>query len=88
MNVDVDVGVILGRAAFDRCVVVNDILRQHADDAAIATIHPMCAWPHERLCGSAVFFKDCEIGRHIEFDVAAAATVVTPNHNQNSLFIA
>jgi len=87
VNVDIDVGVVLGRAALDGRIVIDDVLRQQGGHASIAAVAPVRARRHEWLGGAAILLKNGEIGGYIKFKSEAAALMVDACHDNNGLVV-
>ena len=75
MNININEGVILGWAPLNGCIIVDDVLGDHASDSLVAAVEPMSSSIHDSGRLATLLLKDCKIGWDIELDVTAAASV-------------
>lgn len=87
MNVDVDVGIVLGRASMDWRVVVDNVLGDHARDSLVARVAEVSTWVHHTLRGATVLLEHYKVCRHVKLEITAAAGVVSPDHHDDALIV-
>lgn len=87
VEVDTDVGVVLGGAVVDGGVVVHDGLGEHTGHSSVAAVAPVRALLHDACASPAALFERGQTRRNVELEVTAATTVGTLDHDNNRLFI-
>jgi hypothetical protein len=87
VDIDIDIGVIFGGTSLDRSIIVDDIFGNHTGHSSSTAIAPMSTRSHNALTLSTRLFKDCEVGRDIEFDIATTTLVASLYHYHDALLI-
>ena len=87
MNINVDVGIILGWTSLNWSIIVDDISCEHAGNSSVAAIAPSCSSIHCSNWFSTNFFKNCEVSWYIKLYIKTAALISSFDHNNNTLSV-
>jgi hypothetical protein len=87
MNINVYVGVVLGWASIDWCIVFNNVFGEHASDSSVAAVAPMCSSVHNTLRFSTTLFQDDKVCWHVKLKITTAASIVSSDHDNNALVV-
>jgi hypothetical protein len=80
MDIDINIGIILGWASLNWSIVVDNVLGEHASHSLVEAIAPMSTWRHDTSRLTTNLFEDCEVRWYIKLDVKAAALVRSFDH--------
>jgi hypothetical protein len=88
VDVDINVGIVLGRASVNWSIVVNDVLCNHASYSFVAAVAEVSSCIHNSFRATAALFKNDEVGWHVKLKITTTASIVSFNHDDNALIVA